>query len=104
MTEIDATPSQERPPSILLPETLDLRAASPLAATLLSARGKSVTLDASQVASVGAQCLQVILSAKLTWRRDGSPFAIVDASEAFLVSLAEAGLTTEALMESDIDS
>ena len=80
MTERAQTPPQETPLRMTLPETLDLRAATPLASTLLAARGAALTLDASQVASVGAQCVQVILSAKLTWRRDGQPFAIVDKS------------------------
>jgi chemotaxis protein CheX len=100
----DAAPHQYQSSPILLPESLDLRAASPLASQLLSARGKGVTLDASRVTSVGAQCLQVILSAKITWRRDGQSFAIDDPSEAFLAGLSETGLSTETLLESDLDS
>jgi chemotaxis protein CheX len=104
MTDTDGTPDEDNLAQIVLPESLDLRAASPLASKLLSARGKGVTIDASRASTVGAQCLQVILSAKLTWRRDGQSFVIKDPSEAFLVSLSEAGLSAEILMESEIDS
>jgi chemotaxis protein CheX len=88
----------------VLPEILDLRAASPLASSLLSARGESLSVDASKVVSIGAQCLQVILSAKLTWARDGHNFVITNPSEPFLESLKETGLAARNLMEGDIDT
>jgi chemotaxis protein CheX len=84
---------------INLPKALDLRAASPLANALLSSRGGAMRLDASQVETVGAQCLQVILSARQTWERDGVPLTIVNATTALLSAFADAGLNTEGLIE-----
>jgi chemotaxis protein CheX len=104
MTSTDGTTSKETSARVTLPETLDLRAASPLATALIGARGAGVALDASHVTSVGAQCLQVLLAAQLTWRRDGHAFTIESPSDAFLSSLAEAGLPVETLMESELDS
>jgi chemotaxis protein CheX len=84
---------------INLPKALDLRAASPLANSLLSSRGGAMRLDASQVETVGAQCLQVILSARQTWERDGVPLTIVNPTTALLSAFADAGLNTEGLIE-----
>ena len=66
-----------------LPETLDLKAAGPLRAALLEARGAPVEIDASAVQRLGGLCLQVLLSAEATWATDGHPFVISAASPAF---------------------
>lgn len=67
----------------LLPDVLDLRAAAPLASDLLALRGRALCLDASGVKSVGALCLQVLLSARMTWETDKKPLVIAAASPAF---------------------
>lgn len=67
----------------LLPDVLDLRAAGPLAGDLLALRGRALRLDASGVKSVGALCLQVLLSARLTWEADKNPLVIAVPSQAF---------------------
>ncbi len=67
----------------LLPDVLDLRAAAPLAGDLLVLRGRALRLDASGVQSVGALCLQILLSARVTWQADKNPLTIVTPSTAF---------------------
>lgn len=86
---------------ILLRETLDVKAAAPLLSELLQAQGASVEIDASQVNMVGAQCLQIILSAQMTWERDGVSFIVSKPSDLFLKSLEIAGLTIGSSSEKD---
>jgi chemotaxis protein CheX len=71
------------PAVIALPPVLDLKAARPLAGELLAARGGPVSLDASKVERLGALCLQVLLSARLTWAADDKSLILKDASPAF---------------------
>ena len=66
-----------------LPETLDLKAAAPLAADLLALRGQPLAVDAGEVKRLGGLCLQVLLSAHKTWEADGAAFAIHNPSPAF---------------------
>ena len=75
-----------------LPGELDIRAAAPLAAELSGARGADLALDASQVERVGAQCLQVLLSAAATWCADGRELTIAQPSAAFAEAIRVAGL------------
>lgn len=94
---------EEQPPTSLyevtLPEALDLRAAVPLVNSLLSARGGGMRLDGAKVRTVGAQCLQVILSARQTWERDGFPLTIINPTEELQAAFADAGLNIEGLVE-----
>ena len=83
--------------TIELASMLDLRAAKPLADQLLALRGSSVKLDASKVEKLGAQCVQVFLSAGRTWEADGSDIEVVDPSPAFLAALGVMGLSTDQL-------
>jgi chemotaxis protein CheX len=75
------------PANVRLGQVLDLTAAAPLAAELLAHRGRDVEVDATAVSRMGAQCLQVLLSARTTWREDGAAFAIVTPSEEFAAVL-----------------
>ena len=75
-----------------LASELDIKAAAPLAAGLIAARGADLVLDASQVERVGAQCLQVLLSAAATWSADGQELAIEQPSAAFADAVRIAGL------------
>src|SRR5690606_23315272 len=77
--------------TITLPDELDIRAAAPLAAQLSAARGNELTLNLSQVERVGAQCMQVLLSAAATWSADGVELALEDPSPAFVDAAAIAG-------------
>jgi chemotaxis protein CheX len=76
---------------VKLSQVLDLNAATPLAKEFLSLRGKPLSVDASGVERVGAQCLQVLLSARATWQADGAAFALVEPSNEFTSTLALLG-------------
>ena len=78
-----------------LSQVLDLNAASPLAQELLTLRGGPVEVDASAVERLGAQCLQVLLSARATWDADGAAFAVVQASDEFTSTVALLGAPIE---------
>lgn len=84
--------AKEASATITLPDELDIRAATPLAAKLAAARGTDLTLDLSQVERVGAQCLQLLLSAAATWDADGAELALKEPSPAFTDAVAIAGL------------
>jgi chemotaxis protein CheX len=76
------------PSAMRLPEVLDLKAAAPLRDQLLAARGQPIRLDASRVQRIGGLCLQVLMSARLTWDEDKLPLQIVDPSPEFTDGLA----------------
>jgi chemotaxis protein CheX len=90
--------------TVVLPTVLDLKAAAPLAERLLALRGEPVALDASQVEKVGAQCVQILLSAAVTWKNDGAQLSIVDASDGFDAGLTLLGLTRDALIAKDFSA
>ena len=68
---------------LVLADSLDMTQAAPLAASLLAVRGGPATLDASGVQRLGAQCLQVLLSARALWTSDGQPWRLIDPSPEF---------------------
>jgi chemotaxis protein CheX len=72
------------PVLIELDAVLALNAAAALADRLSAARGGPLRLDASAVQRLGAQGLQVLLSAEQTWCADGAPFEIIAPSDRFL--------------------
>lgn len=75
-----------------LPSELDIKAAAPLAAELIAARGADLALNAAQVERIGAQCLQVLLSAAATWHADGVELTLQEPSPAFADAAGIAGL------------
>lgn len=79
------------PVVLKLPAVMDLRAAAPLARELDALRGCPLTLDAGAVERLGGLCLQILLSARLTWHADGADLGIVNATPDFLQSLADFG-------------
>ncbi|MDB5448135.1 MAG: cheX protein [Phenylobacterium sp.] len=85
------SPAPESSSVLRLGQVLDLNAAAPLATELLSLRGRDVEVDASAVERLGAQCLQVLLSARATWDADGLSFALVAPSSEFTSTLALLG-------------
>ncbi|MEI9890114.1 MAG: STAS domain-containing protein [Caulobacteraceae bacterium] len=68
---------------LLLEPVLDLGAAERLHARLMEVRGQPLDIDASQVERLGGLCLQVLISARDTWRADGHSAVIGQASTAF---------------------
>lgn len=85
-----------------LADILDIRAASPLAGELINARGQNVTIDASNVQKLGAQCVQVLLSARSTWTTDGYSLVVADASEPFLDALSTLGIPISDISEQEL--
>jgi chemotaxis protein CheX len=71
------------PVVVELPEILGLTAAAPLTARLAALQGGPVDLDASRVRRLGGLCLQVLLSAIVTWRAADTGLRIVNPSTAF---------------------
>ena len=84
-----------------LPEILDLRAAAPLTAEFLAHRGRPLGVDASRVVRVGGLCLQVLLSAAITWKIDKKPFEFVNPSTEFSTGLALLGISLADLNSQD---
>lgn len=80
------------PGSVTLPAEMDIKAAAPLTAELLAARGRDVTVNAAQVERVGTQCLQILLSAAATWSVDGHELRVAAPSPAFTDAIEIAGL------------
>lgn len=81
--------------SYVLPAILDLKAAIPLVEGLLAQRGSDLTVDASHVERLGAQSLQILLSAVSTWHAEGFAIEFQDASEPFVQSLELFGIDSE---------
>ena len=88
--------------ALMLPETLDLKAAGPLKAAFLSHRGGPVEVDAGQVRRLGGLCLQILLAARKAWADDGKAFSINGPSEAFLETTRLFG-ADGALLSTDIN-
>jgi len=84
-------PAPESAAVLRLGQVLDLNAAGPLAHEFLALRGRNLEVDASAVERLGAQCLQVLLSAHATWNTDGAGFALVSPSDEFTTTLALLG-------------
>jgi chemotaxis protein CheX len=84
--------------SLVLPNILDLKAAVPLAESLLSMRGSDLVIDASNVERVGGQCLQVLVSAVSTWQADGLSIDFTEPSESFNEGLAILGMKLDDLL------
>ena len=79
-SDAGSEPAQSR---LLLEPVLDLGAAERLHGQLMELRGSPLDIDASQVERLGGRCLQVLLSARNTWRVDDQPAVISQTSTAF---------------------
>ncbi|MEW7007098.1 STAS domain-containing protein [Lentilitoribacter sp. EG35] len=80
-----------------LPENLDLNAASSMHEQLISLKGSSVEIDASDVRKSGAQCIQVLMAAKKTWDVEGNSIAVGAMSENFENTLKLLGISGDEL-------
>lgn len=87
----DATP--EDAGALRLAEVLDLKAATGLHVDLQAARGRDLTLDASEVRRLGGQCLQLLLAAEAAWEADGLSLQIASPSDALTEALGLFGAT-----------
>jgi chemotaxis protein CheX len=68
---------------LILPQNLDLMAASVLHSDVLARRGRPLAIDASNVQRFGGLCLQILLSAKREWDASGYAFEIAARSRDF---------------------
>jgi anti-anti-sigma regulatory factor len=87
--------------ALRLPSCLDLPAARPLARSLIERRGQPIVIDASAVSQVGAQCIQVLLSAKRSWAADGLPLSIVNCSPRAIEDFRLLGIDATTLVSGD---
>lgn len=83
--------------AVTLEPALDAAAAPDLADRLRALRGRALELDASQVKSVGAQSVQVLLSAAVSWKAEGKDFRVISPSADFEEALRLLGLTVDTL-------
>ena len=84
--------------SLSLATVLDLNEASNLHGKLMSLRGSDLTIDASGVERVGAQCMQVIMAAKKNWDEDKLNFKFSKVSDAFKKTMQLIGINIEPLL------
>ncbi len=95
--------SDDAAPKILkLPEVLDLNAASRLHEQVLAHKGEDIDIDATDVTRVGAQCVQVLLAAALSWRSEDQSLKVKQASDAFIKTLQLLGISDEALLPKEM--
>lgn len=92
------TQGREKVEKLSLPELLDLSAAEQLAASFLEKRGAELTVDASTVRRLSTPCVQVLLSAALTWKADNVPLRMVKPSSELTSTLNQLGINPAELM------
>lgn len=90
-------------PHILkLPAVLDLNAASRLHEQLLALKDKNVAVDASDVSRVGAQCIQILVSAARSWKATDMAFSVNQSSDAFAKTLQLLGISDDEMIPMEI--
>ena len=88
--------------NLKLAAVLDLNEASELRTKLMAVRGNSLTIDASGVERVGAQCMQVLMSGAKTWEEDKLSFSIGQVSDVFLKTSQLIGINIDHLLAKEI--
>lgn len=83
----DPTPS-----GYSLAEVLDTTAASSLLADLQKLRGNPIEIAGGAVSRISALCVQVLLSAAMTWKADGMSFSINLPSDALREAMRVLGV------------
>jgi chemotaxis protein CheX len=81
-----------------LAKVLDLNEATALHGKLMSMRGNDISIDASAVERVGAQCVQVLLAAAKSWEDDKKSFSIAKVSNAFTKTMQLIGINIDPLL------
>jgi chemotaxis protein CheX len=99
---VEATAVSGAEDAIRLPEFLDLAAATPLAKVLVERRGKPIVIDGSAVHQLGAQCVQVLLSARKTWIADGVPLSFVNCAPRMIEDLQYLGIDSATLNSGEL--
>lgn len=80
---------------IKLPKRLDTANTTLLKNILGEGRGKNVEIDASEVSYVGALGLQILISARRTWKSEANHFAIRSPSEPLLMTCQLLGVSMD---------
>lgn len=80
-----------------LAKRLDNLSAKFLADELTLARGKELTIDASEVEVIGTLCVQALVAAERQWAQDDCVFQTVTPSAAFSNTCAGLGVPLEEL-------
>ena len=88
--------------SLKLSPVLDLTEASALHGTLMSMRGRNVTIDASEVERVGVQCVQVLIAGARAWQADKKSYVVDKSSDAFAKTMQLIGIDTDLLVAKEI--
>jgi len=73
--------------SLCLPKRMDADAAVHLMEAFLERKHQAVSVDASKVQQLSTLCVQVLLSARKCWERDGLGFSVENPSAAFRESV-----------------
>ncbi len=80
-----------------LPERFDSAAASDVLDGFKSRRGSALIVDASGVRRVGAQAMQILISATRTWQADGHTLTLENPSAELIDAAALLGLSNSDL-------
>ncbi|WOI52618.1 STAS domain-containing protein [Parvularcula sp. LCG005] len=83
--------------TIELVRTMTGAEAAALRQSFLEARGQAVSVDASSVDHIGAQCLQVLVAAARAWRDEQKPMTIDNPTAAFCEGISRLGITMNEL-------
>ena len=83
--------------ALKLPPVLDIVAAPGLLDNFLKLRGNQLSVEASKVQRLGAQCLQIFLAACAAWAEDNVTLQYEAPSEDFLYSLELLGTSLDKL-------
>lgn len=82
---------------LVLPERFDSSTAASVLAGFKSHRGNTLIVDASAVRRVGAQSIQILVSASRTWRTDGNVLSVQNPSAELIEAACLLGLPSSEL-------
>lgn len=80
--------------TLKLSESLTFNAAIPLYETIRARMGQDISIDASAVQHIDANCAQVLMAAKSSSEAVGSQFLLSHCSKAFKAGLRDLGMAS----------
>ena len=84
---------------VSLAPKLDTAASAALGTTLIEAQGDDLVLDGSAVQMIGGQCLELLLTAAVIWKRSGHTIELENLSDEMTDDLGRFGVTPDQLLE-----
>lgn len=81
--------------TVCLPSKLNSAAAAEVLDAIKAKNGQPLCLDAAHVTTVGAQCLQILVSAKRCWQAAGHKFELTNLTQSVRDNLPVYGLTAD---------